>query len=135
MGALYYSCERDSKIASKADVLELKLYAKKEQEAWISPTLLNGVTNYASGMSPVRYYKNQFNTVCLDGISSSVAVGTTIFILPAGYRPSKRLYIPAVVGNVFGWLEIGTDGSVKLGIGSASTVYISYSGIAFRAER
>lgn len=109
--------------------------ANKVQEAWITPTLLNGVTNYAGGLAPVRYYKNEFNTVCLDGISSSVATETIIFTLPVGYRPSKRLYIPTVVGNVFGRLEIGTDGSVKLGNGSASTIYISYGGIAFRAER
>lgn len=127
--------ERDSKIASKADVSELELYAKKEQEAWITPTLLNGVTNYAGGIAPVRYYKNEFNTVCLDGISSSVATETTIFTLPVGYRPSKRLLVPTVINTGLGWIRIETDGSVKLGANSASSIYISYGGITFRAER
>ena len=116
------------------DEILLKGKANKQQEAWITPTLLNGVTNYARGMSPVRYYKNEFNAVCLDGISSIVAVGIIIFTLPVGYRPSKRLYIPTVVGNVFGFVEIGTDGNVKLGTNSASYIYISFSGITFRAE-
>jgi hypothetical protein len=98
------------------------------------PTFLNGVTNYAGGMSPVRYYKNEFNTVYLDGISSIVAAETIIFTLPVGYRPSKRLLVPTVVGNGFGWIRIDSDGSVKLGNGFASTVYISYGGITFRAE-
>lgn len=127
--------ERDSKIASKADVSELELYAKKEQEAWITPTLLNGVTNYASGLAPVRYYKNKFNTVCLDGISSSVATETTIFALPVGYRPSKRLLVPTVINTGLGWIRIDSDGTVKLGNGSTSTAYISYGGITFRAEK
>lgn len=114
--------------------VELNKKANKTQEEWITPTLLNGVTNYASGISPVRYYKNEFNTVCLDGISSAVAAGTHIFILPVGYRPLKRLYVPTVVGNHFGWLEIGTDGSVKLGLQSPYNIYISFGGIMFRAE-
>jgi hypothetical protein len=108
--------------------------ANKVQEAWITPTLLNGVTNYAGGIAPVRYYKNGFNTVCLDGISLTVATGTIIFTLPVGYRPSKRLFISTVVSSVFGWIQIDSDGSVKLGNGPASTVYISYGGITFRAE-
>jgi hypothetical protein len=108
--------------------------ANKVQEAWIMPTLLNGVTNYAGGLTPVCYYKNDFNTVCLNGISSSVAAGTIIFTLPVGYRPSKRLFISTVVGNGFGWIQIYSDGRVTLGNGFASTVYISYGGITFRAE-
>lgn len=126
--------KRDSKIDSKADVSELKLYAKKSQEEWISPTLLNGVTNYAGGIAPVRYYKNEFNIVCLDGLSSPVATETIIFTLPVEYRPSKKVLVPTVVGNRFGWIRIDSDGSVKLGNGSASAVYISYGGISFRAE-
>lgn len=114
---------------------ELAGKANKVQEAWIMPTLLNGVTNYASGIAPVRYYKNEFNTVCLDGTSSSVPSETIIFTLPVGYRPSKRLLVPTVVGTGFGWIKIDSDGSVKLGNGSASTVYISYGGITFRAEK
>ena len=128
--------ERDSKIDSKADASELELYAKKKQEAWISPTLLNGVTNYAGGLAPVRYYKNEFNTVCLDGVSSGVAAEKTIFTLPVGYRPLNRLYIPTIIGNAFGCLEIHTDGSVvKADLKSPSNTYISYGGISFRAEK
>lgn len=125
--------ERVSLFADMQTALNLK--ANKSQEAWITPTLLNGVTNYASGLAPVRYHKNEFNTVCLDGISTSVPTGTTIFTLPVGYRPSKRLFISTVTDKGFGWIRIDSDGSVQLGSGFPSTVYISYGGIAFRAER
>ena len=127
--------EEQRKIDHANRSAELDGKANKVQEAWIMPTLLNGVTNYAGGIAPVRYYKNEFNTVCLDGISSSVPSETIIFTLPVGYRPSKRLFVSTAVSTGFGLIKIEPDGSVKLGNGSASTVYISYGGVTFRAEK
>lgn len=110
--------------------------ANKSQEAWITPTLLSGVENYVSGAFPVRYYRNEFNTVYLDGVSTGrVAAGTLIFALPVGYRPSRKVHVPTVAGSVFGWLTIDTDGSVRVGSNASSNVYISYGGISFRAEK
>lgn len=110
--------------------------ANKSQEAWITPTLLSGVENYVSGAFPVRYYRNEFNTVYLDGVSTGrVAAGTLIFALPVGYRPSRKVHVPTNAGGVFGWLTIDTDGSVRVGSNSLSSVYISYGGISFRAEK
>lgn len=124
--------ERVSLFADMQTALNLK--ANKSQEAWITPTLLNGVTNYASGFAPVRYYKNEFNTVYLGGMSTGGAAGIIIFVLPVGYRPSKSLLVPTVMGGVFGFLVIDTDGSVKVNSNSPANIYISYGGISFRAE-
>lgn len=68
---------------------ELGLYAKKAQEAWITPTLLNGW--YATrGGEPPQYMKDEFGFVHFRGTISKGASATSNvpFKLPAGYRPS-----------------------------------------------
>ena len=62
--------------------------ANKAQEAWITPTLLNGHT--FNEANPLRYRKNQFGTVEFKGEIKSNGNGNAIFNLPAGYRPLLR---------------------------------------------
>ena len=58
------------------------------QEAWVTPTLLNGwvqdETNY-----PVGYMKDQFGFVHFRGRVKDGA--GTMFILPTGYKPNKHI--------------------------------------------
>lgn len=63
--------------------------ANKAQEAWITPTLLNGWT---SGISTqVQYMKDQFGFVHLRGVITGGTVGSPAFILPSGYRPFQTV--------------------------------------------
>ena len=88
--------------------------ANKAQEAWITPTLLNGTTGLT------QYRKNQFGIIeCYGQVTIGTgAHGTDIFILPSGYMPGS--YIPSfgvkivdtgATGNIY----ITGNGFVKLG--------------------
>lgn len=66
--------------------------ANKVQEAWIYPTLLNGWVDYDS-TTRIRYRKDGFGRVHLDGTAKNGASGQALFLLPDGYRLSNtRLY-------------------------------------------
>ena len=61
--------------------------ANKVQEAWITPTLLNGATNDPD--YPVQYFKDQFGIVHFRGKANIVSNDTVLISLPSGYRPLK----------------------------------------------
>nr|WP_319218572.1 hypothetical protein [uncultured Trichococcus sp.] len=85
--------------------------ANKVQEAWIAPTILNGVTTDSS--YPVKYFKDEFGIVRIRGQLYSTA-DTIMFTLPVGYRPSQRMMFPVVAGTlVFGIVAVDIDGTVK----------------------
>ncbi|MED4699613.1 hypothetical protein P9436_11160 [Lysinibacillus capsici] len=68
--------------------------ANKQQENWITATLLNGWTG------TLKYYKDEFNVLhiqALLGIPSGGGIGTKITIFPVGYRhnASTTHYISA----------------------------------------
>jgi len=64
-------------------------------EDWIAPTLQNGWVNFgnsdpsAGTFDSAGYCKDSIGFVFLKGLLRA-GTGTTIFILPVGYRPSLR---------------------------------------------
>lgn len=84
--------ERDSKIDRKADVSALELYAKKKQEEWITPTLLNGWTTFTD--TPIQYRKDEFGVVRFRGrINQATKTDIQFMTMPYGYRPVNNAYI------------------------------------------
>lgn len=85
--------DANSKLDSKADVSALELYAKKKQEDWITPTLLNVFTGN------VRYRKTQFGHLEIYGTIKSINPITNtafdIFSLPSGYIPAREVKFEA----------------------------------------
>jgi hypothetical protein len=84
------------------------------QNAWVNEDPTGEVT--------AAFYKDPFGTVHLKGLVSTGANGN-IFVLPAGYRPSKNLV-------VLMWRSSGTGmviicGSAACAGGAAGAVYIS----------
>ena len=67
----------------------LELKADKAQEAWITPTLLNGAVDY-SVYQRVQYRKNKFGNIEIRGYCTPITPGQTLFTLPLGYRPSDN---------------------------------------------
>ena len=105
--------------------------ANKVQEAWITPTLLNGWVEQSG--YPVRYMKDEMGFVHLKGLVSGVTLNTTAFILPVGYRhTSGHLHFPLMSNNVFGGLHIGSNGVTTINVGDIAKV--SLNGLTFRAE-
>lgn len=64
--------------------------ANKVQEAWITPTLLNGWTNY--GTDVLKMYKDEFGIVHIRGRVRGGLAFNPIITLPAGYRPAQGKY-------------------------------------------
>lgn len=74
-----------NKPISTAQQTALNAKANKVQEAWITPTLLNG-WEVRSGF-PVGYRMDEFGAVHFRGRVSRVGGVATIFMLPSSYRP------------------------------------------------
>lgn len=81
---------------------------------WITPTLLNGWTQYSSEF-PLGYRKCAGH-LQLKGIVQGGTIGQPIMALPAGYRPPQKTICTTVCGNTNGLvpnrLDIASDGTV-----------------------
>lgn len=100
-------------------------YASKQQEAWITPTLLNGWTNVGGNDATLQYFKDSTGIVHIKGVVTG-GTATQIFTLPEGYRPNK------IIGNmVYGIpnnsnIIIRNNGLVTAG-SNAVAIYINTS--------
>jgi hypothetical protein len=103
-----------------------------EQQSWQTPTLQSGWENYGSGYNPVGYFKDSLGIVHLRGVVENGTEETTIFTLPAAYRPAHReLHAVETYQNVNGRIDIKANGDVWVRTGSPD--WISLDGITFRA--
>jgi len=104
--------------------------ANKTQEAWITPTLINGWV--ADGGYLVGFYKDNFGNVRVRGRVKSGTLGSSAFILPEGYRPTQLVSNVGVCsGTVVGGIVIDTAGAVTLWNGN--NIYFALDTISFRA--
>lgn len=101
---------------------QLRAKASKKQEAWITPTLVNGWTHHET--RPVQYRKNEFGVVEIRGSAIGGSSGQVVFSLPSGYRPYDAVYMNSVYGttNTFGIL-INAAGSVVFTTQSPSATH------------
>ncbi len=98
--------------------------------AFTAPTLLNSWANYGSGYSTAGYYKDAMGIVHLRGVVASGS--STIFTLPAGYRPEFNGMFSTVTGLLnLGRIDVMSNGNVVFVAGS--NIYASLDGITFRA--
>ena len=81
-----------NKPVSTAGQTALNLKANKVQEAWITPTLLNGWVNNDT-YGGLKYYKDEFGIVTIQGTITNSATpnGGKICPIPVGYRPKKYI--------------------------------------------
>jgi hypothetical protein len=103
------------------------------QEAWNTPTLLNGWVAFGGSTETASYYKDEFGVVHIRGMikGGTGTDGTTIFNLPIGYRPSNNKYITIANNNAFAVLSIKTTGNVDTNM-TVSNVWISLDNISFK---
>jgi hypothetical protein len=87
------------------------------------PAFQNGWVNFGGVYSPVSFRKDSAGVVHIQGLVKSGTLGTTIFTLPGGYRPSIQLLNAVLTSDALGRLDILTDGSVLESVGTA--VYFS----------
>lgn len=91
--------------------LELnRLKANKQQEAWITPTLLNGYTAGVFGVP--QYMKDQFGFVHFRGSLNGGVPGQKAFDIIEGYRPpSAKIWVSNAGYDNFNTGFITTNGS------------------------
>lgn len=107
--------------------------------SWTAPTLLNAWAQVA-GWSTVGFRKDGQGFVHLRGRLTGGIAGTTIFTLPAGYRPgSGTMYFMCTATSsgdgiaANDYISVGTDGTVK-DQADGGTNRIALDGITFLAE-
>lgn len=80
------------------------------------PGFNTGYSNYdASNHTKAQFRKNQHGHVWVRGLvkhSTTTTINTTIFTLPVGYRPAKRLHYLSVANGQQGVLEVASNGDV-----------------------
>lgn len=108
-----------------------------EQTSYIGamdkPVFQNSWVNFGTGYEEAGFYKDSFGRVFLCGTVKSGGAGTTIFTLPAGYRPKNREQFAVSTGTAeqHGRVDITTGGDVMHV--SGATAYVQLSGIGVRA--
>lgn len=107
--------------------------AGKTQEAWITPTLLNGWEAY-DGVSAPQYIKDELGFVLFRGLLKTGVAGTNAFTIPVGYRPNKSYYSFTRDGSNKGMNGYVTQGGTYMPTGVTYTSYVSLDGIRYRAE-
>jgi hypothetical protein len=103
---------------------------------WYTPTLLNSWVDLGGEYQGARYRKVggivELQGLIKDGTTTN---GTTLFTLPQGYRPTKRLIFISVQYQADPYdVLIYPDGSVIINYVTTS-VWLSLSGIFFKAEQ
>jgi hypothetical protein len=100
-----------------------------QQEDWNAPTLINSWVNFGAGYETAGYRKETGSVVRLQGMVKTGSIGTVIFVLPSGYRPTNELNFLIISNAAVGQLTIFTNGNVKATVGSSS--WFSLDGISF----
>lgn len=128
--------EKSGELASLQTEITKK--ANKQQEAWITPTLLNGAT---PGQNAPRYRKDEFGVVRLSGSVSDVATDRVLFVLPSGYRPRDTSSLSTLHGQHYNRyndiIRIEALGNVRSWflLTPTDTKNFVLDGITFVAER
>lgn len=129
--------DETEEVPTKADKTyvdaELDKKVNKQQEDWITPTLLNGWTDFGGIYETIGYMKDELGFVHIKGMVKDGSVGAILFTLPKGYRPLKFQYHPCFSRDVLNTLTIRDNGDVFIPA-SASNVWLTLNGISFKAE-
>jgi hypothetical protein len=101
-------------------------------ETLISPTLLNGWVNYGAALKTVGYQKDCFGIVHIFGSLKSGTIGSILFTLPSGYRPSADMKFAGTENNSPATIYITSSGNVQQITGSNTE--LSIGGISFTTQ-
>ncbi len=88
-----------------------------------SPAFATSWSNFGNPYAPVRFWKDHYGYVHLEGLCKGLASPSTIFTLPAGYRPAtnEHAYCSTTGNNAFAVVEIAASGTVTIQVGTGTT--------------
>lgn len=100
--------------------------------AWTAPTFANSWVNFGGATHNAGYRVDDRGFVYLRGnVKDGSAIATTMFTLPAGYRPAATLYYAVDANGAYGAVSVSAAGLVA-GV-AGSTTRVSLDGISFLA--
>jgi len=95
--------------------------ANKTQEAWITPTLLNGWVNNAGNTS--RYKKDAMGVVWVELFVNAGTTSSVIFQLPVGYRPTQSLFITGNASGATAQIILAPGGNINHSAGANTSLH------------
>jgi hypothetical protein len=102
--------------------------APSAQEGWTTPSFTSGWGNFGGGYTGAGYMKDSSGLVRLRGTATRASgTSTTLFVLPAGYRPSG-VEVFSTTGNYE--VMVDSSGNVDLTQGDPTSA-VGLSGITF----
>ena len=93
---------------------------------WTAPTLINSWVN-AGGTSQTVGYRKVGTRVIIRGAAKTGTIGSVVFVLPTGYRPTANESFATSSNGAFGSLTIDTSGNVTAVVGSSSGYWLGCS--------
>lgn len=97
---------------------------------WTAVTFANSWVNYGGAHAVAAYGKTAEGMVVLKGLVKDGTVGSTMFTLPADFRPAQACRFGTIANGAGGRIDITTGGAVSLATGG-SNVYVSLNHILF----
>lgn len=121
----------DGKTLTASDTMTLALASYTAVQGGVG--FVNGWVNFGDPYAPTAFWKDAFGIVHIHGAvkSGTAAPGTTLFTLPAGYRPAKRQTFPVAGNLAYGEIFVDTNGAVIIDVGT--NVLLSLDGVTFLA--
>jgi hypothetical protein len=117
----------------------LQWFADIPESYWTELPLSNSWVNYTSFpyWGPPAYFKDGYGVVHVRGLvtAGSTALDSVVGTLPVDCRPIQRKMFPSWHGGVApGRLDVHTDGTIRIGMGSMNNNHLTLDPISFRAN-
>lgn len=87
---------------------------------WTAPVLSGTWLNFG-GIYQIAQYRKIGDVVELRGVVKSGAASSSVFTLPAGFRPPAANQFATVAGGAFGYITCRSDGTVTADVGSTAS--------------
>ena len=100
-------------------------------QGWTAVTFQNSWVNYDGTFNQCGYLRDPHGFVHLRGLVKSGTIGTTIFTLPAGYRPEYQQLFNVQSNSALGRCDVKTNGEVTANAGN--NAWFSLDGLIFKA--
>jgi hypothetical protein len=101
---------------------------------YVRPILENGWLNFESGYESAGFYRDIFGRVYIVGMVKEGVVGSAIFKLPPGYRPTKHMNFIVACKNettrTQAHITVYSDGRVSLEEGA--NTWVDLGSISFK---
>lgn len=112
------------------------MYYPSGAATWTSLTLQNSWVWFGGNPATPAVTKGSDGIVMLKGLikSGTIANGTLIANLPAGFRPQQEIVANGVSNNIFGRFDIWPNGNI-VSVSVNNNAWLTLDGISFPAEQ